>query len=107
LNIQSGRGQGSKEIGEKDLKVQTSNFKMKSMWEKNLKENQCVYLYNWITLLYNKDCHDILNQLYFSRILKNEKKNKFPIMFGGNQNIGVELYINVFVQVKTALYKDK
>ena len=42
-----------------------------SIWEKILKKNGCVYLYNWITLLYSRNCHNIVNQLYFSKTLKN------------------------------------
>ena len=26
-----------------------------SIWEKNLKKNRCVYMYNWITLLYRRN----------------------------------------------------
>ena len=32
-----------------------------SMWEKNPKENGCVYMYNWITLLYRRNYQNIVN----------------------------------------------
>ena len=31
--------------------------------EKNIKK--CLYVYNGVTLLYNRDWHNIVNQLYF------------------------------------------
>ena len=40
--------------------------------EKNIKK-ECLYVYNWVTLLYSRDCHSIVNQLYF--------KNKFILIF--------------------------
>ena len=45
------------------------------MWEKNLKENGCVYICNWITLLQSRNDHNLVNQLYFNKTLKNEKEN--------------------------------
>ena len=44
------------------------------MWEKNLKEEGCVYMYNWITLFYSRNYHNIGNQLNYNKTLKNEKK---------------------------------
>jgi len=44
------------------------------MWEKNLKENGCVYMYNRIIWLYNRNDHNIVNQLQFNEPFKNEKK---------------------------------
>ena len=46
------------------------------MWEKNLKENECEYMYNWITLLYSRNYDNIVNQLYFNKTLKNDKKKE-------------------------------
>ena len=37
--------------------------------EKNMKENVCMY--NWITLLYSRNQHNIVNQSYFNKILFN------------------------------------
>ena len=37
--------------------------------EENIKN---VYIYNWVTLLYSRDFHTIVNQLYFQ--LKNKIK---------------------------------
>ena len=48
------------------------NILRSSMWEKNLKENRWVYMFNWIVV--QKKYHNIVNQLYFSKTLKNEKK---------------------------------
>ena len=45
-----------------------------SMWEKNLKENGCVSMYNWITLLYSRNYNNLVIQQYFIKTLKNEKK---------------------------------
>ena len=44
------------------------------MWEKNLKENECKCMYNWITLLYTRNYHNLVNQLDFNKnplLLKN------------------------------------
>ena len=35
-----------------------------------------VCMYNRIALLYSRNYHDIVNQLYFNTTLKNEKKKK-------------------------------
>ena len=49
--------------------------------EKNIiKEG--LYVYNWVTLLYNRDWHNIVNQLYFNKkkkekISKKEKHFRF------------------------------
>ena len=34
--------------------------------EKNIKK-ECLYVYNWVTLLYSRDWHNIVNQLYFNK----------------------------------------
>ena len=44
-----------------------SNILWLSIWEKNLKENGCVYMYNWITLLYSRNYHNTVNQLYVNK----------------------------------------
>ena len=44
------------------------------MWEKNLKENGCVYVYNGIILLHSRNYRNIVNQLYFNETLKKLKK---------------------------------
>ena len=44
------------------------------MWEKNLKKNIYVYMYNCVTLMYSRNYHNIVNQLYYSIPLKNEIK---------------------------------
>ena len=41
-----------------------------SVWEKNLKKKGFMYMYNWITLLYSSNYHNIVNQLYFNKKLK-------------------------------------
>ena len=41
-----------------------------STWEKNLKENGCVYTYKWVTLLCNRNDHNIVNQIYFTSNFK-------------------------------------
>ena len=46
-----------------------------SMWEKNLKETWSVYMFNWITLLYIRNDHNIVNQLYFNKINYTSIKN--------------------------------
>ena len=47
-----------------------------STWEKNLKKNGCVYTYNWITLLYSKNDHNLVSQVYFNKTFKKFKKGK-------------------------------
>ena len=44
------------------------------MMEKNMKKN--IYAYNWATLLYSRNQHNILNQLYFNNIFLKLKKIK-------------------------------
>ena len=43
------------------------------MWKENLKENVCVYMYNWTTSLYSRNHHNLVNQLCFNKTLENEK----------------------------------
>ena len=40
---------------------------------KELNENGGVYTYNWIPLLPSRNDHNIVNQPYFNKTLKNEK----------------------------------
>ena len=47
-------------------------------------------MYNWITLLYSRNDHNIINQLYFNKVLKNEKK---------------KVYINVAQRIKVLQFK--
>ena len=51
-----------------------ANILWSSVWENNLKENRCLCIYNWITLLYSRNDHNLVNQLDFDKTLKNEKK---------------------------------
>ena len=47
------------------------------MWEEKLKENGCVDMYNWITLLDSRNYCSFINQLYFSKtFLKWKKKGR-------------------------------
>ena len=46
------------------------------MQEKNLKEKGYVYMHNCITLLCSRNYHNLVNQLYFNKTLKNETKEK-------------------------------
>ena len=39
--------------------------------EKNILKKECIYVYNWVSLLYSRDWHIIINQLYFN--LKKKK----------------------------------
>ena len=41
------------------------NILWQAIWEKNLKNNGCVYMFNWFNLLYGRNYH-IINQLYFN-----------------------------------------
>lgn len=41
-----------------------------AIWEKDLKKNRCMYMYNCFTLLYNLSQYDIANQLYSNKIKK-------------------------------------
>lgn len=41
-----------------------------AIWEKDLKKNRCMYMYNCFTLLYNLSQYDIANQLYYNKIKK-------------------------------------
>ena len=41
-----------------------------STWEKNMKENGCVYMFNCITLLYSRNYHNLVNQPHFHNSIK-------------------------------------
>ena len=30
-------------------------------------EKECIHVYNWVTLLYSRDWHNIVNQLYINK----------------------------------------
>ena len=44
--------------------------------EKIMKNNVYLYIFNWITFLYNRNWHNIINQLYLS---KKKILNKVPL----------------------------
>ena len=44
------------------------------MTEKNIKR-ECIYVYNCVTLLYSRNWHNTVNQLYFKK--KNQKNSYF------------------------------
>ena len=46
------------------------------MWEKNLRENGYVYMYDWVTLLYSRNDHNLVNQLYFHKTFFKKRLNK-------------------------------
>ena len=50
-----------------------------SIWEKNLKKNGYMYMYNWITLLYIWNSHNIVNQLWYK--IKILKRNWVVLLF--------------------------
>ena len=54
-------------------KGNSTNILLRSIWEKNLKMNVCVYTYYSISVWYRRNYH-LVNQLYFNKTLKNEKK---------------------------------
>ena len=47
-----------------------------SIWEKKLKENRCVFIYNWITLLYSRNYRNIVSQPHSSKTLTSEKRKE-------------------------------
>ena len=50
---------------------------MKIIWKK-----ECVHMYDWVTLLYSRNWHNMANQLYFNTIFnKKEKKKPFLNIF--------------------------
>ena len=38
----------------------------------------CVYIYNWVTLLYSRNYYNIVNQLYFNKKWEKKRKTKTP-----------------------------
>ena len=42
-------------------------------WEKTVWEKDCVCMYDWVTMLYSRNWHNAVNQLYNN--LKRKKKN--------------------------------
>ena len=34
---------------------------------KEYKKKECLYVYNWVSLLHSRDWHSIVNQLYFKK----------------------------------------
>ena len=65
------------------------NILWQPIWEKNLKGNGYVYMYDWIPLLYSRNYHNIVNQLYFSTTLKNEKREFFYGTIGQESDCGI------------------
>ena len=61
--------------------------------EKNIKK-ECIYVFNWVTLLYSRNKHNTVNQLYFNKKIKSKtikykdeqnktkKENKFVTTCG-------------------------
>ena len=44
---------------------------------------KCIYMYAWVTLLYSRNWHNIVNQSFFN--LKNTLKKEFPLGSAGYQ----------------------
>ena len=67
-------------INNKVLLHSTGNYIQCPEINHNGKEyvKQCVYMYNWITLLYSRNKHNIVNQLYFNKKKKRLKEKKWP-----------------------------
>ena len=64
------------------------NILWQSTWKKNLKENGGVYMDHWITFLYRRSYHNLVNQLYFNETLKKEVGFVYICMY-----IGVCIYV--------------
>ena len=45
------------------------------MMEDNIKK-QCIYTYDWVTLLYSSNCHNIVNQVYLNLKMQKQKKEE-------------------------------
>ena len=43
---------------------------VETMWEKNLREDGCVCMYDWVTLLCSRNYLDLVNDLYFNKTKK-------------------------------------
>ena len=53
--------------------VNIPNILCKSIWTKNVKHNGYMYVYKWITLMFSRNDHSIVNQLYFNKLKKWKK----------------------------------
>ena len=62
-----------------------------SLWGKNLKENGCVYMHNWIILWHSKNDHKLVDQLYFNKALKKRKRKKTQAPQQGSTRVEVSL----------------
>ena len=74
------------------------------MWEKNLKESGCVYMYKWIILWHRRNYHNIVNQLYFNKALKMQKKKKLKIakLIGNLMQLSCHFYFLFFCPFRAA-----
>ena len=48
--------------------------------------NTCVCIYDWVNLLYNRNWHNIVNQLHFNSLKKEENSRPYLIGFGSGVN---------------------
>ena len=51
---------------------------LKTWWKIVFKKECTLYIYDWVTLLYSRNCRNIINQLYF---IKTFFKNAYPRIF--------------------------
>ena len=66
------------------------NILWSPMWEKNLKEDGCMYLCNWTTLLHGRNDHHVAYQLYFKlkkKITQKLKKKSAVTLWIANGNL--------------------
>ena len=42
-----------------------------TIMENNIRKGMCMCMYDWVTLLYNRNWHNIVNQLYLNKKYKN------------------------------------
>ena len=73
-----------------------------STWEKNLKENGCLFMYDWITLLYSRNYHNPVNQQHFNKTNLKIKKIKISLilffpLYTFNFHIPIRYFWSIFL----------
>ena len=67
-------------------------------------ENECVCMYNWIAVLYSRDYHNIVNQLYFNKTFRKVHQCKLflvmtmDLLKGKYIPLGIEFPLHYKVQ---------
>ena len=59
--------------------------------------DMCIYIYDWVTLLYGRNDHNLVNYLHFNKTIKKHKKG---IICSSSMNYTIRILIEIALTLK-------